>query len=103
MNERAVRVEDGVVGVLPALMEQAIGGLLVILYEAIAVSVSVPVDPEEGGFDVGPEGFHERPVAGPFIVRASQQDKQWRSIHAAVVAAEGHLFQHGHLAVAGLV
>jgi hypothetical protein len=71
-SERAIRVENGVVRVFPALMDQAIKRLLVILYEAIAISVSVMVDPEEGGFDVGPEGFHKGSVTGPFIVRSSQ-------------------------------
>ena len=102
-RQRAVGVEDGVVGVLPALVHQAVGRLPLVLDEAVAVAVAVAVDPAQGGLDVGPERLDERPVAGALVVGAGQQDEQRRGIDAAVVAAEGHLLQRRHLAVAGLV
>ena len=103
MRQRAVGVEDGVVGVLPPLVQQAIGRLPLILHEAVPVPVAVAVDPVQGGLDVGPQGVDEGPVAGALVVGASEQDEQRRGIDAAVVAAEGNLLQRRHLAAAGLV
>jgi hypothetical protein len=102
-GQRAVPVEDGIVGVFPALVEQTIARLAVILHEAVTVPVPIAVDPQERRLQVRPEGLHEDPVPAPLVVGACQQDEQRRGVHTAVVAAEGHLFQDGHLAVAGLV
>ena len=95
-------MEDGVVGVLPALVQQAAVGLPLVLHEAVAVPVAIAVDPVQGGLDMGPEGRDERTIAGTLIVDAGQQDKQRRGIDAALIAAKGYLLQRRHLAVAGL-
>ena len=98
MRQRAVRVEDSSVSVLPPLVHQAMGRLPLILHEAVPVPVAVAVDPVQGGLDVGPQGDDEGPVAGALIVGASEQHEQRRCIDAAVVAAEGNFLQRRHLA-----
>src|SRR5690349_382915 len=81
---------DRIIGVFPSLVDQTIARLPVILHEAVAVAVSVVVDPAKRRFDMRPEIFYESPVAGPFIVRTSQQNEQRRRVDAAIVTAEWH-------------
>ena len=66
-GEAPVGVEDGIVGILPALLHEALRRAAVVFDEAVAVDVAVTFDPCERGLDVGPDGFDERddrPCAG---------------------------------------
>ena len=102
-GERAVGVEDRVVAVLPALVDQAVGVLPAVLDEAVAVAVAVDLDPGQRRLDVGPELEHGGEIAGAVEVGAGQHDEERRRVDAAVVAAERHLPELGHLAEAHLV
>ena len=53
-GQMAVGMEDGVLGILPALVGQTLFGRPVIFDEAVAVGVAGPVDPGERGLDGGP-------------------------------------------------
>ena len=55
LRQRAVGMEDGVVGVLPALVGKAAVRLAVVLDEAIPVAVAVLIDPAQRRLDVGPD------------------------------------------------
>src|SRR5262245_19613132 len=57
-SQRPALVENGVVGVLPPLVQQAIARLPLVLDEAVPVPVAVAVDPAQGRLDVGPERLH---------------------------------------------
>ena len=61
------------------------------------------VDPGQCGVDVWPQRGECRDVAGALEVGAGQHHEQRRGIDAAVIAAERHLAQLGHLAAAHLV
>ena len=100
---RAVGVEDRVVRILPALVDQALLVGAVILDEAVAVGIARPVDPAQRRFDVGPQLAQRFDVAGVLGVEAGQHHEQRRGIDAAVVQAERNLAQRRHLAAAHLV
>ena len=90
-GEGAVGVEDRVVAVLPALVDQAFGVLPAVLDEAVAVAVAVDLEPGERRLDVGPELEHGGEIAGAVEIGAGEDDEERRGVDAAVVAAEGDL------------
>src|ERR671912_2378489 len=55
LGERAVGVEDGVVGVLPSLIGEAAFRLAVVLDEAVSITVAMLVDPSQCRLDAGPD------------------------------------------------
>ncbi len=89
--------------VLPALVLQPTSRAARVLDEAVAVGVRRAVDPGERALDRRPQLAHEGAVAGALGVAAGQHDEQRRGIDAAVVEAERHLAEVGHLAAAHLV
>ena len=100
LRELAAAMEDGVLGILPTLIGEAGIGLAVVFDEAVAVPVTVSVDPIERCLRVRPERAHRLQIAGAGVVLAEQQHIQRRRVDAAVIAAERHFAQVGHLAVA---
>ena len=71
--------------------------------EAVAVAVAVVVHPVQRRLDVRPQPLRERDVAGALEMRAGQRHEERRRIDAAVVAAERHLAEDGHFAIARFV
>ena len=78
-------------------------GAPLVLDEAVAVPIAVPVDPVEGGERVRPEPVHELAVAGPVVDLAEEDEPQRRGVDAAVVRAVRQLLRRRHLADAQLV
>ena len=103
LRDRAVGVEDRVVGILPALIDQTLLVGAVILDEAVAIGIARPVDPAQRRFDVGPELAQRLDVAGVLGVEPGQHHEQRRRIHAAVIELERNLAQRRHFAAAHLV
>src|ERR1019366_6168968 len=68
LGRRAIRVEDSVVRVLPALVNETIDRLPGVFDEAVTVSVAVLVYPSKCRLHVGPDGFDESPVASPLKI-----------------------------------
>ena len=93
-------MENGVATVLPTLVDQALTRPPPIFDEAIAVAVAIPINPFERRLHVRPESPNRLEIVGAFKIGACQHDKKRRRIDAAVIAAERHLPQGGHLAVA---
>jgi hypothetical protein len=104
LGDPSGRVVDPVEGILPALVGQAAVGAALVLDEAVAVAIAVPLDP--GQRPVG--GGHELlPVAGgqaPPVQLTEQRHEQRGGIRRAVVggatpegqlglASEPHLVQ----------
>ena len=98
LGKRAVGVKDGVVGILPALMDQAVGRLPVIFDEPVAVGIAVLLDPAQGRLDVRPQLLDERAIGRPLVVGAGQEHEERRGVDAAVVFAERHLAKSCHFA-----
>ena len=78
-------------------------GAPLVLDEAVAVPIAVPVDPVEGGERVRPEPVHELAVARPVVDLAEEDEPQRRGVDAAVVRAVRQLLRRRHLADAQLV
>ena len=102
-RQTAVGMEDGVLGILPALVGEPLLGRAVVFDEAVAVGIAGPVDPGERGLDGGPQIHDGGVVAGALGIETRQHDEQRRGIDAAVIKAERHLAQGCHLAFAHLV
>src|SRR5262249_22726780 len=98
-GRRPVRMKDGVIGGLPPLMQEAVVRLTLIFHKAISIPVTITVYPVESSSQIGPERFYESAVAGPLVIRARQKDKQRGGVDTAVIAAEWHFLQRGHLAI----
>ena len=88
---RAVGVEDRVVRVLPALLDEAGRPLRARTRRSRRRSGRRPVDPGQRRFDVRPEVAGKLEIAGVAVVRAGQHHEQRRGVVAAVVAAERDL------------
>src|SRR5439155_23359479 len=54
-RQAAIRVENGVEGILPALVHEPVRGLAMIFDEAVAIPVGRAVNPGERGFQIGPD------------------------------------------------
>ena len=103
-GERAVREEDRVPGVLPALVLEA--GLRVaalVLDVAVAVPVAVLVDPFERSPGVLLELSHESTALRPALVLVEQDQEQHRRVGAPVVGRMRALLERGELAAPKLV
>ena len=64
LGQPPIGVEDGVRGVLPALVAQAGGRAPGVLDEAVPVRVAVGLDPGQRRLEVRPQLLHQRQVAG---------------------------------------
>ncbi len=84
-------------------MDQAVCRPSLILDEPVPVSIAEVVDPGEGGLDVRPDRRGELSVGGSLIVSSGQEHEKRGRVHAPVIAAEWHLSECRHLAVAGLM
>ena len=103
MRDAAVGVEDGIEAVLPALVgKPELGGPL-IGDEAVAIAPPASSIHSAAATQRRPQPVDERHVAGAVGIGAGEIDVERRRIDAAIVAAEGQLAQHRHLALAGLV
>src|SRR4051794_21486613 len=96
-------MEDGIVRVLPALICKAAVRLPVVFDEAITVAITVRVDPAQRRFDARPDLRESRAVPGALEVHSGEHHEERSRIDRAVVAAERHLAQVGHLAMASLM
>jgi len=74
--------------------------LPVIFDKAVAVAVTIFVNPGQRRHDIGPQRADGFLVAGAGEIARRQQHEQGRGIDAAIIAAERHFPQHRHFAVA---
>ena len=72
----AVGVEDRIVAVLPALIDEALLVGAVVFHEAVAVGVAELVDPGQRRLDVRPDGADRLDVARPVEIGARQHDER---------------------------
>src|SRR6516164_5522855 len=84
LRHSAIFVEDRVVRILPALIYQTAGILAVVLDKAVAVRIAIGIDPMYRRLDMRPQRLHRLEVACAPEVFASNQNKQWCRIDAAV-------------------
>ena len=103
LGEPAVGMKDRVVGILPALIGQALFGRAPVLDESVPVGIAWPVDPAQRRFDRRPQFGERLVVAGAFDIETGQQHEQRRRIDAAVILRKRHLAQRRHLAAAHFV
>ncbi len=96
-GRRTVGVADSVVRVFPSLVQQASRRLAMIFHQPVAIEVAVCLDPVEGRDQVGPQGLDGPQIGGSLVVGPGEHDEQWRRVDAAVVLAERHLLERGHL------
>ena len=102
-GQLAVGMKDRVVGILPALVGEALLGGALIFDKAVAIGIAGAVDPAQRRLDRGPQLAQRLLVAGALEIEAGQQHEQRRRIDAAVILRERHLAQRRHLAAAHLV
>ena len=71
--------------------------------EAVTVDVAEIVHPIESRLNRGPDPFGKCHVIGALQIGPSENDKKWRSVYAAVVAAERHFAKCRHFALPQLM
>ena len=99
LRQMTVGMENSVLGILPALVGEALLGSTIVFEKAVTVGIARSVDPGESRLDCGPKLDNGLVVAGPLRIESSEHDEEWRGVDAAVVETEGNLAQCGHLAV----
>jgi hypothetical protein len=93
-------VKNRVLGIFPSLLNETVFRLTAVFDETVTVCVAIAIDPFKCALDVGPNRFHESPVARPLVIRACQHHKKRRRVYAPVVAPEGHFTQDRHFIIA---
>jgi|SRR5580658_9125895 hypothetical protein len=96
-------MEDGIVRVLPSLMEQTMPRLSAVFEEAVAVAISVIRHPAQSCLDVWPNLADEVEVCRACGVSACQEHKERRGVDRAVILRKRHLAHRGHFAFARFV
>src|SRR3954451_19977182 len=99
-RELAIGMEDRVVGILPALVGEALFRSALIFDEAVLVGVTGAVDPGQPRLDGRPQVGQRRLVAGALEIASRQQDEQARASDAAVILPDRYPAQRRHLAAA---
>ena len=95
----AVREQDGVPGVLPALVFQPGFHVTLIIDVAVTVAVAVIVDPFQGGPGLQLEVPDELVVTGPPGVLVEEDEKQRGCVGRAVVRRVGPFLESRQLAI----
>src|SRR5262249_38643793 len=98
LRQTPVGVRDGVVRVLPPLVDQAVCGAALVGEVATVVAVGVTLDPRQRRLRSRPQLVDQRPVRRALQVLAEQQEEQRRRVDAAIVSPEWDLAGGGHLA-----
>src|SRR5580692_6839414 len=70
-------MKDGIMRVLPSLLNQTPAAMARIFHEAVAIHISKLIDPLKREVDVGPQALHKIAVPRVVVIGASQQDEQW--------------------------
>ena len=65
-------MENAIMRILPALMNQPFGGFPIVVRETIAIKVAKIIDPGKSQLDVGPDGFYKIQVGRPNEVLSRQ-------------------------------
>ena len=68
-------MEDGIEGILPALVDQPLLRHAPIFGEAILIDVSRAIDPIQRSFDCRPQFREQGVIAGTFGVETSEQNE----------------------------
>src|SRR5205814_811916 len=102
-GEGAVRMGDGVAGVLPALVAKAPRRAAEVLDVAVAIEVTVAVDPYEGTVEDVLELQDRGEIVGPAEVGGGQHEVQGGGVDTAVVGGVGNVVGAGEFPLADLV
>src|SRR4029077_10852053 len=96
-------MENGVVAVLPCLVEESGARRARIVDEATAAALHAALHPRGRRQQVRPEPVDERGVARAALVGTRQHDEQWSRVDSTVILAKRDLLQSRHLTAAHLV
>jgi hypothetical protein len=91
-------VEDRVVGIFPALIDEALFVGAMIFDKSVLVGIARPINPGQGGSYIWPQRSERFDVAGVLDVESGQQHEQWGRICGPIVERERHLTERGHFA-----
>ena len=103
LNRASIRIEQGVVRVLPTLVAHATTGALGVLDEAVLVRVAVEVDPFEGAQDGGEQLDEQILVVEPIHHFDRGDEEERGAVDGSVVGRVRDQLEVGELAVARLV
>src|SRR5579875_3696800 len=96
-------MKNGIIGILPALLNQTLGGAARIFDKPIAIHIAVPINPLKSPQDVRPDLSDERQISRATIIRSGQHHKQRRGVNTPVVATKRHLLESRHLPLPDLM
>lgn len=74
-----------------------------VLDKAVSIEIAIVLHPVERRHDLAPDCADELEIAGALVIGGRKHDEQRRAVDAAVIPAERHLIECGHLALARLV
>ena len=103
LGQSAIRVEDQIIGILPALVGEAVLAFPRIFDEPVAVPIAIFVDPAQRRPDVRPDRPDCIDVAGAVEIHAREHHEKRRRIDGAIIHAKRNLAEPRHFAVARLM
>src|SRR5262249_34072215 len=77
-GRRTVRVENRILRILPALMDETELRSASIFHEAVTVGIAVTINPSQSPLDVRPNRLNERAVTCALVVGAGKHDEKRR-------------------------
>ena len=99
----AVGMEDGINGILPALVGQPLFGSAPILDKTVLVGIAGTIDPSQRRLDRGPQFGERFLVPGAFDVKTGQQNEQRCRIYTAIITTKRDFTDTSHLALTGFM
>jgi len=68
VRQAAILMEDGILRILPPLMEQAFRRPAAVFHKPVPVKIAVGVDPLQREFNVRPDGAKKIEISGAFVI-----------------------------------
>jgi hypothetical protein len=103
LGERSVAHDDGVAGVLPALVVVAVRRARLVLLEPVAIRVPVAIDPGQRSLDIGSDGVEAVAVSVPAPGARRHEHVERGRLVCAVIRSVRDEVERGELTVAYLV
>ena len=96
-------MKDGIVGILPALLENTVAAFAGIFDKTVTVYIAIFVDPFKGLKNIGPDLFYKFKISGSPEIGFGKNNKKRGRICAAVVVFVRNFSECGHFTCSAFV
>src|SRR5262249_53909821 len=102
-RQTSIRMHDGVLRILPALVQQTFFPTPEIFNEQISIRITVTIDPFKSELDIRPDTVDQGQVTRVLEICARENHEQRSRINRSVIFTERNFAQRSHFTAAHLV